>query len=1121
MLLLEKVRFNGINKDISPAAIDNGGNRMIVNPILDALNSRYISSENSEFLIKENIKGNQQVSNANLPAGTNTCIGTFEDEQNNKIFFFIHNSNADHCIFAFNPEDDSVDLIIKKSELNFQSDPAYLITGVGVINNLLIFSDGINAQRCINITRDYTYSGFSEKDICLIKRQPDTQLTVQSHYDYRTSTTNTVNTISDKSIQFSYRFVYLDDEVSVLAPYSNLAIAERWPDISNTAKGTIEVTLSGAGDYYKFSKKIEMLYREGNTGSWKVFKVITPNEVATTYTVLFTGNEFISDVSDSESSKIFESIPNYSKALAIQKNRLFLTDDQSGFALEGTLTITPSITSEPYWPRKTYWKKYGKKKVGIALFDEFERSIGVVFPTEFSIPGTVEINPAAQSVSPLESITYSVTSLLISNASKTLVVEKQFVDWLADIPAGYVGINIKLVYNASNYMLGKITAINTTAGSITVNVTSSTGSGTYAQWSVFGAYKAGTFTVVRDGYNVGVSISGSLTPGSKAKSYSVVVSDDLFYQDYVQCYVFAYFYMYDTEDSAPSGTLKYDGKLFKTTPPDERKDFSRIYLLLPRELGVVLDNSWYVRIIGQQKSGSGTPSLFNKVEKLIAIDGIFAIVNSFDVDNWEGAELNGIRYPIMVEFFKPRTTGSVITYREITERYAVNSDGTLEQASFSDLPGDTYVYHHRMSFKNIDKVVSINTDAEKLSTIVELPTPTTTTDEQVNFLKDDRITSANRQYVPDYSKNAVNRGIQFVEVEDNKRLFNSKTKIRFSNKFIQDTNVNGLNSFDATNQHSVSSERGQIKKLVPVSNNILAVHERACTTLYIEEGIIKSADGQDTLVTTSNVIGHDRKLLLGYGAYHPESVVHHDGIVFGFDVYKGVVWKYTLEGLFPISQYGMQDYFRNKGAEYLPIKDTCKIIGGIDPFNKEYLITFRKQDGTGETWAFNYVENKWITKYSFIPEFYGKIGNTLISFKSGQLWKHNASSTYNNFYGVQYKSTMRIAVNPYPSKKKAFNAVQLVASEIGSNVDQKPIKCYSGTQESYTKYDEFEKLEDRFYGPLMKDINTPEVEAGKIALRDGDDMRGDYIEIEVENELTTRAPLRHLNVTYNYSEFSV
>jgi hypothetical protein len=374
----------------------------------------------------------------------------------------------------------------------------------------------------------------------------------------------------------------------------------------------------------------------------------------------------------------------------------------------------------------------------------------------------------------------------------------------------------------------------------------------------------------------------------------------------------------------------------------------------------------------------------------------------------------------------------------------------------------------------------------------------------------------------DYTKIADNRGKLIVEVQDKKALARTSV-IRFSNEYVQDTNINGLSSFDQANQYSLPYDRGDITKILTVGNRLLVVHKFNSTVVYTNENVVTKADGSQDLIASANVVAYNRALQDGgFGCYHPESIAHIEGQVFAFDIYNGVVWRYTEEGQHPISDYGKKEYFRTKQRTYLPIKDSVKIIGGIDPFNKEYVLTFNDGTGNSETIAFNYKKQKWTTRYSFVPEFYGKINNKFISFSNGGLWVHNENSLYNNFYGVQYPSLMKLAVNPHPAWSKDFMGVDLAIEAISSNIDFKQIELFTEEgQYSYLKADEFEKKENVFYANILKDVNTPPaVLGGALALRQGDDIRSKYLLLQVNDDQTTKNSMQFVNLAYVKSEYS-
>lgn len=66
---------------------------------------------------------------------------------------------------------------------------------------------------------------------------------------------------------------------------------------------------------------------------------------------------------------------------------------------------------------------------------------------------------------------------------------------------------------------------------------------------------------------------------------------------------------------------------------------------------------------------------------------------------------------------------------------------------------------------------------------------------------------------------------------------------------------------------------------------------------------------------------------------------------------------------------------------------------------------------------------------SFHPEWMVSLGTLLVSFKDGELWTHD-SATYNNFYGVQYDSSITIVFNELPIQKKTWMGIMEIANSV-------------------------------------------------------------------------------------------
>ena len=89
--MIERKSFTG------GLSTDRDGAYLQPNQYLNALNIRVSSNEEGSEGALSNIKGNSKVT-FTMPSGTNTCIGSYEDSEHSRVFYFIHNSSDDHMI---------------------------------------------------------------------------------------------------------------------------------------------------------------------------------------------------------------------------------------------------------------------------------------------------------------------------------------------------------------------------------------------------------------------------------------------------------------------------------------------------------------------------------------------------------------------------------------------------------------------------------------------------------------------------------------------------------------------------------------------------------------------------------------------------------------------------------------------------------------------------------------------------------------------------------------------------------------------------------------------------------------------------------------------------------------
>lgn len=69
--------------------------------------------------------------------------------------------------------------------------------------------------------------------------------------------------------------------------------------------------------------------------------------------------------------------------------------------------------------------------------------------------------------------------------------------------------------------------------------------------------------------------------------------------------------------------------------------------------------------------------------------------------------------------------------------------------------------------------------------------------------------------------------------------------------------------------------------------------------------------------------------------------------------------------------------------------------------------------------------NGWTSFHSFFPEWMEGMNNFFYTFKEGQLYKHYSNTTRNNYYGINYNSSITTIFNASPTESKMFKTLEL------------------------------------------------------------------------------------------------
>jgi hypothetical protein len=343
-----------MNKVVDERLVPNG-------EYIDAMNVRMGSTEMSEIGVVENTKGNLPLTQLRYADGTllstdARCIGVLEDGSRETIYWFVHDSNFPvgatgklDMIVSYNTETNTLIYHVisiddgggTNTTLNFN--PAYLITGVDLVDNLLLFTDDYNPPRKININTGYqnpfaNVDQFSAESILVIKKPPVEAPSVQEIL-----TSGQENFMEDRFLCFAYRYRYEDNEYSATSQFSapvflpnpfDFDISSYLNDGMVNKANTAIITYNTGGPLVR---GIDLLFKDSSSNSIKVIEKLDKAELGlvdnTNYTYTFSNSKIFTVLPESEILRLYDNVPRFAKAQTIMGNRLMYGNYVDGYNL--------------------------------------------------------------------------------------------------------------------------------------------------------------------------------------------------------------------------------------------------------------------------------------------------------------------------------------------------------------------------------------------------------------------------------------------------------------------------------------------------------------------------------------------------------------------------------------------------------------------------------------------------------------------------------------------------------------------------------------------------------------------------------------------------------------------
>ena len=134
-------------------------------------------------------------------------------------------------------------------------------------------------------------------------------------------------------------------------------------------------------------------------------------------------------------------------------------------------------------------------------------------------------------------------------------------------------------------------------------------------------------------------------------------------------------------------------------------------------------------------------------------------------------------------------------------------------------------------------------------------------------------------------------------------IFNSRTKINETNVFNSAEDIT----------KAIDPHNGSVQLIDVLDNNLTIYQENKVSQALVDKDAIYSAEGSPLNTTSNVVIGQVTPYVGDYGiSTNPESFAKFGFRRYFVDRFRNSVMRLSRDGLTPISNYGMNDYFRDE-----------------------------------------------------------------------------------------------------------------------------------------------------------------------------------------------------------------
>ena len=288
----------------------------------------------------------------------------------------------------------------------------------------------------------------------------------------------------------------------------------------------------------------------------------------------------------------------------------------------------------------------------------------------------------------------------------------------------------------------------------------------------------------------------------------------------------------------------------------------------------------------------------------------------------------------------------------------------------------------------------------------------------------------------DFNQPIIDKGAKVSTVlEENYEKERRSSGLIYSGIYNTNSGVNNLNQFIQAEKitKDLNPTYGSIQKLFQRRIHLIAFCEDRVIKILSNKDALFNADGNVNLVATNRVLGDANPFTGDYGiSKNPESFAVDNYRAYFTDKQRGAVLRLSMDGITPISEYGMSDYFKDN------LKLNGTLIGSFDIKKGEYNLTM---PSIQKTVSFKESVNGWSSFKSFVPKQGVSMSGDYYTVKDSLPYKHhvetykNETVNRNTFYDEYVSSSVNVLLNDMPSVVKMYKTLNYEGSQSNVNKD--------------------------------------------------------------------------------------